>query len=100
MGRRVSLALTVVEQTSRIEVSHLHQQRGHPNKRTAAILQEGLLVFHYAVLESTNGLGRSFPMKFEFLQTGRQYEQDGNWFCQGVGRVKTIRPSTKPPSLK
>jgi len=70
------------------------------NKKTAANLQEGLLVFHYAVLESTNVLGRSFPLKFEFFQTGRPYEQMGNWYCQGIGRVKSIRPSTKPPTLK
>jgi hypothetical protein len=70
------------------------------NKKTAAILQEGLLVFHYAVLESTNVLGRSFPTKFEFFQTGRPYEQAGDWYCQGIGRVKSIRPSTRPPGLK
>ena len=70
------------------------------NKKTAANLQEGLLVFHYAVLESTNVLGRSFPLKFEFFQTGRPYEQMGNWYCQGFGRVKSIRPSTRPPALK
>jgi len=40
----------------------------------------GFLVFHYAVLESTNVLGRSFPTKFEFFQTGRQYEQDGKQY--------------------
>jgi len=70
------------------------------NKKTAANLQEGLLVFHYAVLESTNVLGRTFPTKFEFFQTGRPYEQMGDWFCQGVGRVKSIRPSSRPPDLK
>ena len=70
------------------------------NRKNAANLQEGLLVFHYAVLESTNVLGRTFPTKFEFFQTGRPYEQMGDWFCQGVGRVKSIRPSTRPPALK
>ena len=70
------------------------------NKKTAPKIQDGVLVFHYAVLESTNMLGRTFPTKFEFFQAGRQYEQDGNWFCQGTGRVKSIRPSTKPPALK
>jgi hypothetical protein len=70
------------------------------NRKTAANLQEGLLVFHYAVLESTNVLGWSFPTKFEFFQTGRPYEQMGDWFCQGIGRVKSIRPSTKPPALE
>ena len=70
------------------------------NRKTAANLQEALLVFHYAVLESTNVLGRSFPTKFEFFQTGRPYEQMGHWFCQGLGRVKSIRPSTGLPVLR
>ena len=70
------------------------------NKKNAANLQEGLLVFHYAVLGSTNVFGRSFPTKFEFFQTGRPYEQMGDWFCQGIGRVKSIRPSAGPPDLK
>ena len=70
------------------------------DKKTAVILQEGLLVFHYAVLASTNVLGRNFPTKFEFFQTGRPYEQAGDWYCQGIGRVKSIRPSTKPPAVK
>ena len=69
-------------------------------EKTVLKIQDGVLVFHYAVLESTNMLGRNFPTKFEFFQSGRQYEQDGNWFCQGTGRVKSIRPSLKPPALK
>jgi hypothetical protein len=51
-------------------------------------------------LPSDNTLGRNFPTKFEFFQTGRQYEQDGNWFCQGMGRVKSIRPTSKLPFLQ
>jgi hypothetical protein len=70
------------------------------NKKTAPKIQDGALVFHYAVLESTNVLGKTFPTKFEFFQTGRQYEQDGNWYCQGMGRVQSIRPATNAPSLK
>ena len=66
------------------------------NQKTTLEIEDGVLVFHYAVLESTNLLGRTFPTKFEFFQTGRQYEQDGNWFCQGRGRVRAIRSSTKP----
>jgi hypothetical protein len=68
--------------------------------QTAMKIQDGVLVFHYAVLESTNLLGLNFPLKFQFFQTGRQYEQDGNWFCQGVGRVNSVRASTNPPSFK
>lgn len=70
------------------------------NHKTAAKIQDGLLVFHYAVLQSTNVLGRSFPTEFEFFQIGRPYEENGNWFCHGVGHVKSIRASTKAPSLK
>jgi hypothetical protein len=70
------------------------------NKKTALKIQAGVLVFHYAVLESTQKLGRKFPTRFEFFQIGREYEQDGNWFCHGIGRVKSIRPSTRPLSLK
>ena len=58
--------------------------------KTVTNLQEGVLVFHYAALESTNLLGREFPTKFELFQTGCPYEQDGNWFCQGTGRVISI----------
>lgn len=68
-------------------------------EKTVLKLQEGILVFHYAVLESTNVLGRQFPTRFEYFQTGRQYEQDGNWFCQGTGRVKSIRLAGARPGL-
>jgi hypothetical protein len=68
--------------------------------KTAPKIQEGVLVFHYAVLESTNLLGKTFPLRFEFFQTGRQYEQDGNWFCQGTARVQSIRLSADLPSLR
>lgn len=93
---------------SRFLASHADWDKEHSfgdrysewEKKAASNLQEGVLVFHYAVLESTNMLGRSFPTKFEFFQTGREYEQGGNWFCNGIGRVKSIRPSTKLPALK
>lgn len=70
------------------------------NEKTAPKLQEGVLIFHYAVLESTNVLGRNFPLRFEFFQIGRPFELRGNWFCQGTGRVKSIRPTTELPLLK
>lgn len=60
-------------------------------KKMVAELQEGLLMFHYAVLESTNVSGRNFPARFEFFQNGRPYEQNGNWFARGNGRVISIR---------
>jgi len=68
-------------------------------KKTASTLQEGILTFHYAVAESTNFLGWNFPTKFEFFQNGRNYEQNGDWFYHGIGRVKSIRPSAKPEGL-
>ena len=61
-----------------------------------AELPEGVLTFHYAVTESTNFFGHNFPTEFEFFQKGRKYEQNGDWFSRGVGRVKSIRPTTKP----
>jgi hypothetical protein len=70
------------------------------NQQTAAKIQEGMLVFHYAVLESTNLLGRSFPTRFQFFQIGRPYEENGNWFYQGTGRVLSISQSTSFPSFK
>jgi hypothetical protein len=70
------------------------------NKTTAPKIQDDVLVFHYAIVESTNVLGKNFPLRFEFFQCGRQYEQDGNWYCQGTGRVLSIRPSVGLPSLK
>jgi hypothetical protein len=71
---------------------------GHA-KRVAAGLEEGVLTFHYAVTESTNFLGWNFPTKFEFFQNARKYEQNGDWFGRGVGRVTSIRPGAKPDHL-
>jgi hypothetical protein len=70
------------------------------NQKTASKIQDGILVFHYAVLESTNLVGSNFPTRFQFFQTGRPTEQDGNWFRQGTGRVVSIRESTRLPSLR
>jgi hypothetical protein len=70
------------------------------NEKTASKIQDGVLLFHYAVLDSTNGFGWTVPTKFEFFQIGRQYEENGNWFCQGTGRVKSVRPATKLPALE
>lgn len=68
-------------------------------KKNAAELQEGILMFHYAVIESTNFLGRNYPTKFEFFQNPRKYVQNGEWFCRGVGRVKSLRSATRPTGL-
>ncbi len=68
-------------------------------KKTAASLREGVLTFHYAVTESTNFHGRNFPTEFEFFQNPRPYEQNGDWFFSGKGRVKSIRASTEPKGV-
>lgn len=68
-------------------------------KRLLASFEEGVLTFHYAVSESTNFLGWNFPTKFEFFQKGRRYEQNGNWFFRGRGRVKFVRPSAEPQNI-
>ncbi|MCW5552723.1 MAG: sigma-70 family RNA polymerase sigma factor [Verrucomicrobiae bacterium] len=68
-------------------------------KKIVAELEEGVLTFHYAATDWTNFFGWIFPTKFEFFQEGRKYEQNGDWFCRGIGRVKSIRESTKPGNL-
>jgi hypothetical protein len=60
------------------------------NQKTAAKIQDGLLMFHYAVTETTNVLGRTFPLKFEFFQCGRPYEENANWLTTGTGQVTSI----------
>lgn len=68
-------------------------------KKIVAELEEGVLTFHYAATDWTNFFGWIFPTKFEFFQEGRKYEQNGDWFCRGIGRVKSIRESTIPGNL-
>jgi hypothetical protein len=68
-------------------------------KRVAAGLEDGVLTFRYAVTESTNFLGWNFPTKFEFFQNARKYEQNGDWFGRGVGRLTSIRAGSKPQNL-
>jgi hypothetical protein len=68
-------------------------------KKIVSSFQEGVLTFHYAVTESANFLARNFPTKFEFFQNGRKYEQNGNLFYRGIGRVKSIRASAMPENL-
>ena len=72
---------------------------GEWKKKIVSNLQEGVLTFHYAVTESTNFLGWNFPAKFEFSQNGREYEQNGGWFCRGLGRINSIRRAARPEAL-
>jgi hypothetical protein len=60
---------------------------------------EGALTFHYAVTDTTNFLGRTFPLRFEFYQKGRSFIQNGDWFKQGVGTLKSIREVAAPKNL-
>ncbi len=64
-------------------------------ERTVLKLQEGLVMFQYSVLEATNLFGRSYPLRFEFFQGGRPYEEDADWTFLGTGRVTAIGPAAK-----
>ena len=68
-------------------------------KKRAQNLEEGAHMFHFAVTESTNFLGWTFPTRFEFFQNARKFEPNGDWYWQGTGSVKSIRASAKPEGL-
>ena len=60
---------------------------------------EGAHTFHYAVTETTNFLGWTFPVRFEFFQKGRDFLQNEGWFKQGVGTLRSIREVEAPKGL-
>jgi hypothetical protein len=62
-------------------------------------ITEGSLKFHYAVTDTTNFLGRTFPLRFEFYQEGRDFLQNEAWFRRGVGTLKSIREVEAPKGL-
>jgi hypothetical protein len=68
-------------------------------KRAVTNLEEGVLTFHYAVTATTNFLGLTFPLRFEFSQKGRAFIQNGSWNWRGVGTLICIRQSTEPQGL-
>ena len=68
-------------------------------KRAVTNLEDGVLTFHYAATATTNFLGRTFPLRFEFFQKGRAFVQNGSWNWRGVGTLKSIRESAEPQSL-
>ena len=68
-------------------------------RKRAETLPDGAHMFHYEVKESTNLFGWNFPLKFEFFQKGRRFEQNGDWFWRGNGRVMAIGPSDKPQGV-
>jgi hypothetical protein len=43
---------------------------------------------------------RGHKIAGDILLWARQYEQMGDWYCQGTGRDKSIRPLDNLPSLK
>lgn len=62
-------------------------------------ISENALTFHYAVTATTNFLGWTFPLRFEFYQKGRDFLQNEGWFKQGVGTLKSIREVEAPEGL-
>jgi hypothetical protein len=68
-------------------------------KRAVNNLEEGVLTFHYAVTATTNFLGLTFPLRFEFSQKGRAFIQNGSWNWRGVGTLISIRQGTEPQGL-
>jgi hypothetical protein len=68
-------------------------------RRAVTNITEGALTFHFAVTATTNFLGRTFPLRFEFFQKGRDFLQNEGWFKQGVGALKSIREVKPAKSL-
>lgn len=68
-------------------------------KSAVTNLEEGAPTFQYSVTATTNLLSRTFPLRFEFFQKGRDFIQNGNWFRRGVGVVKSIRAAGAPKSV-
>lgn len=68
-------------------------------RRAVTNITEGALTFHFAVTATTNFLGRTFPLRFEFFQKGRDFLQNEGWFKQGVGTLKSIREVAAPKSV-
>jgi hypothetical protein len=64
-------------------------------KRALTNVSEGDLTFHYAVTSTTNFMGGTFPLRFEFFQKGRPFIQNGDWFKRGVGTLKSIRETAE-----
>jgi hypothetical protein len=65
-------------------------------QRAVTNVTEGALMFHYTVTATTNFLGWTFPLRFEFFQKGRDFLQNEGWFKQGVGILKSIREVNAP----
>jgi hypothetical protein len=68
-------------------------------RRAVTNITEGALTFHYSVTETTNFLGWTFPLRFQFFQKGRDFLQNEGWFKQGAGTLKSIREVEAPKGL-
>jgi hypothetical protein len=68
-------------------------------RRGVTNITEGALTFHYAVTATTNFLGWTYPLRFEFFQKGRDFLQNEGWFKRGVGTLKSIREVGPPKGL-
>jgi hypothetical protein len=68
-------------------------------KNAVTNLEEGTLTFHFAATATTNFLGFTFPLRFEFFQKGRAFIQNGSWNWRGSGTLKSIRERTEPQGL-
>jgi hypothetical protein len=62
-------------------------------------LHDGTLMFHYAVKATTNFLGKTFPLRFEFFQNGRSFMQNGDWCTRGTCELTSIRETGSPETL-
>ena len=68
-------------------------------ERIVSELEEGVLMFHYKVDQSTNFLGWNVPLEFEFFQNPRLFEQNADWSYRGVGKVESLRETAKPKNI-
>ena len=68
-------------------------------KRVANRVDEGTLMFHYEVKETTNFIGWTLPMRFEFFQQRRPFIQNGDWSVKGVGTATSIREVAAPEGV-
>jgi hypothetical protein len=62
-------------------------------------LQEGLLKFHYAVIEQTNFFGWSFPLAFEYVQNDLRANGNVAPRYAGIGRVTSLRLGSEPQGV-
>jgi hypothetical protein len=73
------------------------RNREYANERSP--YPDGILKFHYEVMQSTNVNGWALPLKFEFFQNDPA--QDGYWFRRiaGTGEVFSVRSVSEPGSV-